>query len=260
MVCQKHNHSSIPTSLLPINSWSTQLINSSAKSPSVLEPFVWFRFFQLFFTSSPSSHSIGWKFIAEEKRKKLISKLNALIDYHHKLWLMCEPNDIETNGLDDRLAKLYRAYILWLEDSQLHDVFVNIEELPPQFLKELLKSAIANIDYQDFTDQYINLKHIQTEVSDIYSTWRDLRSNPMFVENDINFDESIPEFDGESDRLISMYFSLFDPFKDEKPMSGPEVKRTNIDSFNVDIEAINNTSALLLLIQHNVRVVLEEAK
>ena len=43
-------------------------------------------------------------------------------------------------------------------------------------------------------------------------------------------------------------------------MSGPEVKRSNIDSFNIDIESINNTSALLLLIQHNVRVVLEEAK
>lgn len=205
-ICQNHNHSPIPISLLPINSWSTQLINSSTKPASDLEPFVWFRFFQLFFTSSPSSQSIGWKFIGEDRRKKLTAKLNALIDCHHRLWLNTEPNDSDVNGLDDRLAKLYRAYILWLEDSQLHDVFINTEELPPQFLKELLKCAIANTDYENFSVNYINLKHIQSDVSDLLDLWYELHSNPYLMDNELESDESVVKIDGEYS-LVFPHFS-----------------------------------------------------
>ena len=173
-----------------------------------MEPFVWFRFFQLFFTSSPSSQSIGWKFIGEDRRKKLIAKLNTLIDYHHRLWLNTEPNDSDVNGLDDRLAKLYRAYILWLEDSQLHDVFINTEELPPQFLKELLKCAIANIDYDNFSVNYINLKQIQSEVSDVLDLWYELHLNPYFMDNELESDESVAKLDGEFFLLFSLLFNI----------------------------------------------------
>ena len=84
--------------------------------------------------------------------------------------------------MDDRLAKLYRAYILWLEDSQLHDVFVNTDELPVQYLKDLLKCAIANTDYHNFADNYINLNRIQIEVSKIYNLWTELHSTALFTE------------------------------------------------------------------------------
>ncbi|CAG2118553.1 unnamed protein product, partial [Medioppia subpectinata] len=123
-ICQKESHSAIPLPLLPINSWSTLAVNSVAKPPHVMEPFVWFKFFQLFFTCSDSCRSVGQTFISDEKRKKLIVKLNNLIDFHHKQWLKSEPNDTLINTTDDELTKLYRAYILWLEDSQLHEVFV----------------------------------------------------------------------------------------------------------------------------------------
>jgi len=47
---------------------------------------------------------------------------------------------------------------------------------------------------------------------------------------------------------------------DESPLKAPEVKKSNLEAFNIDIESVNNSSALLLLIQHNVRVIIEEAK
>lgn len=207
-ICQKHNHSSIPLSILPINSWSSQLINSVVKPPNDLEPFLWFKFFQLFFTSSDSDHSIGLKFIGEEKRKKMIIKLNSLIDFHHQLWLSTDPNNSESNAMDERLAKLYRAYILWLEDSQLHEVFVNTDELPPQYLKDLLKCAIANIDYNHFSEDYINFKRIQTEVLDIYNFWEELHSNDIMLDKSYEERDDVYRFEG---KLTQNHSSSLNP-------------------------------------------------
>ncbi|CAG2110406.1 unnamed protein product, partial [Medioppia subpectinata] len=241
-ICQKESHSAIPLPLLPINSWSTLAVNSVAKPPHVMEPFVWFKFFQLFFTCSDSCRSVGQTFISDEKRKKLIVKLNNLIDFHHKQWLKSEPNDTLINTTDDELTKLYRAYILWLEDSQLHEVFVNTDELPPQYLKDLLKYAISNTECPNFYDKYIDIKRIQMETSKIYEFWFELHSTSLASNFVYENDDKISKID------------------DELPLNMPEVKKTNLDSFNINLEAIENSSALLLLIQHNVRVVLEEAK
>lgn len=101
--------------------------------------------------------------------------------------------------MDDRLAKLYRAYILWLEDSQLHEVFVNTDELPLQYLKDLLKCAIANTDYQNFTDHYINLKRIQIEVSKIYNLWLELHSTAFSTDSFIDKNEEFSQFEGNFD-------------------------------------------------------------
>ena len=188
-------------SLLPINSWSSLVINSNAKPPNDLEPLLWFKFFQLFFTSCDSNHSIGLKFISEEKRRKMITKLNALIDFHHSLWASNDINDIQSNSRDDRLAKLYRAYILWLEDSQLHEVFVNTDELPPQYLRELLKCAIANTEYHIFADNYINSNRIQIEVSKIYNLWIELHSTALLTDNVCEQIQEVYKFEGKLDSI-----------------------------------------------------------
>jgi hypothetical protein len=183
---------------LPINSWATQAINSPSDPPSDLEPYMWFKFFTSFFTSSDSSSSIGLKFISEETRKKLINKLNLLINFHHKLWLSSDSNESKSYKIHDQLTKLYRAYVLWLEDSQLHEVFINVDELPPQYLKNLLKCAIANTSFNEFQTDYIDIKHIEIEASNCYNLWLDLRSTSLISNTFCVTDENALLFEGNS--------------------------------------------------------------
>ncbi|XP_054160272.1 ectopic P granules protein 5 homolog [Oppia nitens] len=241
-ISKKNSEQNISTDLLPINSLSILTMNSPSNPPNELEPYIWFKFFQFYFTNTQSNRSVGELFISEDKVKKLVNKLNSLVDYHLKQWLKCDANGSAVNDIDDNLTKLYRAYISWLEDSQLHEVFVNINELPPQYLKDILKCAISNTEFISFRHKYFSIKVIETSISEISNLWTQIHST--FNKFDV---------------FVEDYYKSY-AIENEEPLSAPEVKKSNLDSFNIDIETINNSSALLLLIQHNVRVILEEAK
>lgn len=151
---------------------------------------IWYKFFTFYFYNIDSG-SIGFKLINESLRKKLNQRLNYLIDYHHKLWVSNENGDIQTNILHDGLTKLYRAYVTWLDDSHLHEVYVNLEELPSYYMIELLKSVMSNASERESLSHFLDLKQIEIDLLVFKKIWNELHLK--FEDSQLNVQDLLEE-------------------------------------------------------------------
>lgn len=242
-VCEEHKRTPIPLTMLPINAWATQTLN--VPSNHSIQPLIWLNFFSNFFSNTPSGGSFGLKFLNEEMTKKLKIKLNSLIDEHYKLWSSGNAeNNVETCQ-NDELTKLYRAYLIWFEDPQLHDAFIDIEHLPRQYLGNLLKSVITDQNRQSWS-HYVDFGDIKSQTKQLLMSWSDVR---------LTLERSLlngVQFQNKLDPEVVTH---------ERPVLPPEKKELNENFSAIEEAAINSSgNALLALVQHNIRIVLEEAK
>ena len=152
-VCKSFNRSIIPSKLLPINSWSKLALDVENDHPLV--PLIWYNFFLCFFSNPTCGGSFGLRFVSESVIIKLKTKLNLLIDYHHKIWSDNQSsNRNEDSEINSNLIKYYRASLLWLQDLHLHDPFVDVDHLPEQYSTELLKCVMNGLEskYRSFVN------------------------------------------------------------------------------------------------------------
>lgn len=137
-ICQSHNLPPIPVALLPINAWGKLIIDTSPDHP--LQPMMCFNFFKSFFSSTATEGSLGHRFLSDQMIRGLKAKMTVMADLHHKEWSASSEKP-EINHHSDN-TKLYRAFLLWLEETHLHDAFVDFTQLPAHFCTEMLKKVM----------------------------------------------------------------------------------------------------------------------
>lgn len=138
-VCAKHGVDQIPAALLPINAWTKQILDVPIEHP--LMPFLCYNFFLNFFSSSEFAGSVGLRLVSDSTLHSLKTKICALADHHFKLY--SDEQDIKVKTFHAMNSKLYRAFSVWLGDSQLHDAFVDVVHLAPQYYTEILKGRFV---------------------------------------------------------------------------------------------------------------------
>lgn len=193
-ICERFYRTPIPLTFLPINEWARIILQSPPSHP--LLPFLWFNFFSDFFANSPTGGSSGLRLVPEILMKRLKAKLDLFIDYHHKTLTQPKKNfepEISSKEIHfhTEMIKFYRAAILWLQDFHLHDAFVDVDHLTPQYQVEMLKFVMNSVDtmFRNFVD----LEKI-TELSSYYTKWfHELKNinTELFTENIPKDDSSI---------------------------------------------------------------------
>lgn len=163
-----HVNATILKSILPIYSWLEQLfdlVESDWSHP--LCPLILYNFFLNYFANSLNGVSVGHKLVPQETLSELKTKLDALYKRHSYKHLNLAPLEaVQQNSL----AKLYRAYRLWLDDSSLQDAYVDIDKLGHDYLVSLLK-AVMESSVEDSCIQYIDIQSIDVQNRNLGQIW-----------------------------------------------------------------------------------------
>ncbi|XP_015788920.1 ectopic P granules protein 5 homolog [Tetranychus urticae] len=248
-ICDRFYRTPIPIALLPINEWAKTIIDCPPSHP--LLPFLWFNFFSNFFANSPTGGSCGLRLVPENLLKRLKTKLDVLIDYHHKT--LTEPRKDFAAGMSEKdnhfhteMVKFYRAAILWLQDYHLHDAFVDVDHLTPQYQVEMLKFVMNSIDttFKSFVDE----SKIEDQAAYFVKWLYDLKN----INKDV-FTENISRDDPNNiDETLSR-------LKIEK-VGPPEEKIPNIMFYDIEsIEFLKRTpGAVMKYLRDNIRTIMEE--
>ncbi|KAG9509720.1 Ectopic P granules protein 5-like protein, partial [Fragariocoptes setiger] len=163
-VCPQYNQQLIRDSL-PINSWIALALEiNEIDVGHELSPLIWYNFFLNYFANSLNGSSVGLKIVPADIIQQLKCRLDALFNYHYRQWTIRGSSDSHS-----QLAKLYKAFMLWLQDKTLQDAYVDLEHLGPNYLVPLLKSIMASSDSAWLP--YVDLQKIQDKNTSMSASW-----------------------------------------------------------------------------------------
>ena len=237
-VTASKNVSCIPLNLLPINSL-IDLILSSPVDHCILPEMV-FDFFKCFFSSSSTGGSIGLRFIEPSTIEALKKKIASLADHHHKEWSSAGTKRQISYHCEN--TKLYRAFGLWLEESNLHDPYVDVKSLPKQFNVQLLMVAMDGTNDPHIMDIYVDSNVIFERENFFKHLWLQVK-----------------EFNANTFKTISKWNEINVEIKDD-PVKCPSSKDIDVETFVTTVSEVENSClALRSLLQHIIRNIIDES-
>jgi hypothetical protein len=240
-VCQSRNLTPIPVGLLPVNAFGELILNTNVEHP--LLPVICFNFFKAFFSSTATEGSLGYRFLSEAMMKALKIKMSQMADHHHKEWSKSQEQSFLSHHSEN--TKLYRAFTLWLEESHLHDAYVDFSQLPPHFCTDILKAAMEGaseavvMNYVDNTSSFEREEHL-------LQVWLEIK-----------------EFDANVYPLV-LDFSHFALLQEDAVKNCPVL--TNVIneillSSPDDPSVVEGAGlAVLCLLQHNIKFIMDEER
>ncbi|KAI1290210.1 Ectopic P granules protein 5 -like protein [Halotydeus destructor] len=237
-VCVRNDVSFIPLDFLPINAWAQLIVSSSLDFP--LLPVFWYNYYCCFFTNASGSGSVGHRVVKPDTLRLLKTKVNNLVEHHHCLWLSA--SDVETKKHHAANVKLYRSYLQWMEDDQLHEPYVDIVRLPPQYDVELLKTVLESTSEREVS-KYVSKSKLEERQECYTKLWSE-----------------IVELDSSSQPLVSEEDEIEECELDSAQACNPG----NLDGVETFATTLTNRYidpvALLPLLKHIIKIILDEAK
>jgi len=165
-VCNNFNVSQLPYNFLPVNAWAKLAIDCPNDHP--LMSLILFNFFVSFFSSSNNGGSLGLRTVSKVLLRNVKTKINQLTDIHSKQMMKSIANEQESPN-DVKLSHLYKAFQLWIEDNHLHDAFVDLNHLPPDYMVDFLRTVFTNNTH--IIDKYVDNKLIDNQIQKAYKWW-----------------------------------------------------------------------------------------
>lgn len=236
-ICPQINPSILKTTL-PIYSWLKQIFDIvEADLNHPLCPLIWYNFFLSYFANSLNGFAVGLRLVPQETLGRLQARLDSLFNYHlykHRNWSSTSTKQ------QNSLAKLYRAYRRWLQDTSLQDAYVDIDRVGEDYLSHLLKAVLESTEGGCF--QYIDIQSIETQNRNLIQVWSTATklTSCNFIKDvrfvDSTFDKSIDvvtSVDDEASDAVSLIFkpnqtsSEFDKSDDE--LRGPIIEEIKQD-------------------------------
>lgn len=186
-VCANYNVTMLPFPLLPVNAWMQLVLETPDEHP--LMPLIWYNFFSYFFASPGPGGSLGLRCVIPELLKKGKAKLATMIDHYHRLWSSHISNPMHSDGKEndyiESLLKLYRAYALWIDDTHLHDAYVDVEHLEARYMSEHFKQVL--IGNEAPFRAYLDYRLMDQQLQTADKSWQEviaLHQAPFAVQED----------------------------------------------------------------------------
>ena len=245
-ICNKNNVSLIPLDLVPLNAWAKVIIDVPVDHTHL--PLFCYNFFKCFFSSSSHSGSVGHRFIQEELLKSLKVKISKMVDFQYSLWSTVASGPMV--NFHSETTKLYRAFLKWLDDPHLHDPFVDLQRLPPQYLADVLQKIMEEENEQSISN-FINKALVVERGQQFKELWMAIKEYSIPWNNMI----------GKSPLKDKMATSASE--EEDSPKPCPRIKVDSVESFmrvTSDEMRNSNKSALASLIQHNIRCIIDDTK
>ena len=241
-VCTRHSLTPIPLALVPVNAWGKLILETHADH--ALMPLLVFNFFKCFFASTQSSGSLGYRFLSESVIRELKIKMTQLVDYHHREWSFLSGTDqgdlLERHSKN---TKWYRALPLWIDESHLHDAYVDLTQYPQHFCTDLLKFVFEGAN-ENVMSSYMDHSGTCEQEEHILKLWMDVK-----------------EYDSDVHPLILDFSQVRDCIDDSVRVPPPESQHSKIETLiPLHNDLIGSGNATISLIQHNIRSVIEEGR
>lgn len=260
-ICPQINASILKTTL-PIYSWLKlifDIVEADVNHP--LCPLIWYNFFLNYFANWLNGVSVGLKLVPQETLSKLQTRLDSLFNYHlykHRNWSSTGTKQ------QNSLAKLYRAYRRWLQDTSLQDAYLDIDRLGEEYLVHLLKAVMESTEGACF--QYIDVQSIETQnknLTQVWSTATKLTGNKsikemMFVDSKIDNSciEIVTSVDDEASDAVSLILKT-----NQTPSacnnSDDELKVFSIEK--IDVDKLDSVDDMMDQIKRSFDIVFKES-
>ncbi|KAF5285353.1 hypothetical protein FQA39_LY04452 [Lamprigera yunnana] len=153
---------SFTSSSLCIYRWAQQALDTPLSHP--LLPLLWQKFFTLYLVRIPTFSAIekgclGEKFfdgiVNLSFFKRLKKRLQETVEYYQQKTEECDQMVILKKPYYESCQRLFKAYILWLEEPRLQENNLHPHSLPPQYESRLLTLIIQEstapwLEYLDY--------------------------------------------------------------------------------------------------------------
>ena len=165
-VCTNFNVSQLPHNFLPVNAWAKLAIECPDDHP--LMALILFNFFVSFFSSSNNGGSLGLRTVSKLLLRNVKTKINQLSDTYSKQLMKSIVNE-KANESDNKLGHIFAAFQLWIEDNHLHDAFVDLNHLSPNYMVDFLRTVFTNNTH--IIEKYVDCNLINSQIEQSYKWW-----------------------------------------------------------------------------------------
>ncbi|KAF7282452.1 hypothetical protein GWI33_002679 [Rhynchophorus ferrugineus] len=157
--------------------WAQQSLDTPVDHP--LLPLLWQKFFNLFlarltFTSSADKMCVGERFfdgiVNFTFLKRIKRRLQQTVD-HYRVKCDEESDDAERKQFYSSCLNVFQAFLLWLEEPRLQEGNILLQNLPVQYMSNLLSLIIeqnSNVSWYEFVDY----QRIKEDQQTCIKTWK----------------------------------------------------------------------------------------